>query len=191
MQPTGTVVKGNNGDNDEDEDDDSDDSGSSSSDAPGKKPEVEGAPITNNPNPGLGVLSPAACSGFIASGATSPTAAAISDEEQNSWDESMSESEGSDNEYYDQEDYDDEDVTPPPELQQDGQQQPQEESKDETADAPTTIVDPDQSSTDGEEETGRLVMNVYCTEYDVVQKVGRKVLGFKLKEYKEDHDGAI
>ena len=186
-------VNKNGGDNnDEEEDDDSDDSGSSSSEA-GKKPAVEGsgAPI-DNPNPGLGVLSPAACSGFIASGATSPTAAAISDEEQNSWDESMSESEGSDNEYYDQEDYDDEvDVTPPPDLQQQDQQQPQEESKEETAEAPAAVVDPDQSSTDGEEETGRLVMNVYCTEYDVVQKVGRKVLGFKLKEYKEDHEGAI
>ena len=34
-------------------------------------------------------------------------------------------------------------------------------------------------------------MNVYCTEYDVVQKVGRKILGYKLREYKEDHDGSI
>ena len=34
-------------------------------------------------------------------------------------------------------------------------------------------------------------MNVYCTEYDVIKKVGRKVLNWKLKEYKEDHDGAI
>lgn len=34
-------------------------------------------------------------------------------------------------------------------------------------------------------------MNVYCTEYDVVKKVARKVLNFKTKEYKEDHDGGI
>ena len=34
-------------------------------------------------------------------------------------------------------------------------------------------------------------MNVYCTEYDVIKKVARKVLGYKLREYPEDHDGAI
>ena len=44
----------------------------------------------------------------LSSGANSPTAAAISDEEQNSWEESMSDSDGSDNNYYDEEDYDDE-----------------------------------------------------------------------------------
>ena len=34
-------------------------------------------------------------------------------------------------------------------------------------------------------------MNVHYTEYDVVMKVARKVLGYKLREYKEDHEGAI
>ena len=34
-------------------------------------------------------------------------------------------------------------------------------------------------------------MNVYCTEYDVIRKVARKVLGYKLREYPEDHEGAI
>lgn len=34
-------------------------------------------------------------------------------------------------------------------------------------------------------------MNVYCTEYEVVKKVGRKVLNFRLKNFREDHDGAI
>ena len=47
------------------------------------------------------------------------------------------------------------------------------------------------SSIDSEEATGRMVMNVYSTEYEVVQKVARKSLGFKLREYREDHDGAI
>ena len=41
------------------------------------------------------------------------------------------------------------------------------------------------------EEGNRLIMNVYCTEYEVVKKVARKSLGFKLKSYHEDHDGAI
>ena len=34
-------------------------------------------------------------------------------------------------------------------------------------------------------------MNVYCTDYDVVKKSARNVCGFRMKEYKEDHDGAI
>ena len=34
-------------------------------------------------------------------------------------------------------------------------------------------------------------MNVYSTEYDVVKKVARKVLNFRVKEYKEDHEGGI
>lgn len=33
-------------------------------------------------------------------------------------------------------------------------------------------------------------MNVFCTDYDVVRKAAKNV-GFRLKEYKEDHDGAI
>ena len=36
-----------------------------------------------------------------------------------------------------------------------------------------------------------MYMNVYCTEYDVIKKVARKVLGYKMREYPEDHDGAI
>lgn len=34
------------------------------------------------------------------------------------------------------------------------------------------------------------IMNVYCTDYDVVRKAAKNA-GFRLKEYKEDHDGAI
>ena len=34
-------------------------------------------------------------------------------------------------------------------------------------------------------------MNVYCTEYDVVKKVAKRVLEFKLKELAEDHEGSI
>jgi len=42
-----------------------------------------------------------------------------------------------------------------------------------------------------EDPDARLVMNVFCTEYEIVKKVARKLLGFKLREYDEDHDGAI
>lgn len=34
-------------------------------------------------------------------------------------------------------------------------------------------------------------MNVYCTDYDVIKKVARKVNNFKLKELEEDHEGAV
>lgn len=37
----------------------------------------------------------------------------------------------------------------------------------------------------------RTVLNCYCTIYDVVKKAGRKAMGFKIKEYKEDAKGAI
>lgn len=35
------------------------------------------------------------------------------------------------------------------------------------------------------------IMNVYCTEYDIVKKAAKLCSGFRLRERKEDHDGAI
>ena len=32
---------------------------------------------------------------------------------------------------------------------------------------------------------------MYCTEYDVVEKVAKKILNAKLKYYEEDHEGGI
>ena len=34
-------------------------------------------------------------------------------------------------------------------------------------------------------------MNVACTEYEVIKRVARRMLGFRLKEYEEDHEGSI
>ena len=34
-------------------------------------------------------------------------------------------------------------------------------------------------------------MNTYCTEYEVIKKVSKKVLNFKLKEIPEDAEGGI
>ena len=92
---------------------------------------------------------------------------AISDDEANSWDEDLSESGGSNRgeDYYDQEDYDEE-VSPT--------------RKEETKGASGE----DYGSEDEEDGVGgRLTMNVYCTEYDVIKKVARKGLGYKLREY--------
>ena len=104
---------------------------------------------------------------------------AISDDEANSWEDSVSESEGSlrGDDYYDQEDYDEESPSP----HKPGS--PHEETKTQEQ----AVTEEDYGSEDG----GRLVMNVYCTEYECIKKVARKVLGYKLREYPEDHDGAI
>ena len=42
-----------------------------------------------------------------------------------------------------------------------------------------------------DEHRGRLVLNVHCTDYDVIKKVARKTYGYKLKNFAEDHDGGI
>lgn len=34
-------------------------------------------------------------------------------------------------------------------------------------------------------------MNVFCTEYDIISKVAKKLCTFRCKEYDEDHDGGI
>jgi hypothetical protein len=34
-------------------------------------------------------------------------------------------------------------------------------------------------------------MNVHCTEYGVVKRVARRMLGFRLKEIEEDHEGGV
>lgn len=39
--------------------------------------------------------------------------------------------------------------------------------------------------------TKKIIINVYCTEYDVVRKVAKKVNDFKLVEIDEDHEGGI
>ena len=94
----------------------------------------------------------------------------ISDDEANSWDDDLSESDESDANYYDEED-DEESPT----KKEEGVD---EDHKDEDAD-------------NDENEGGRLVMNVHCTEYDIIKKVARKGFNFKLRYYNEDHDGAI
>jgi len=99
---------------------------------------------------------------------------ALSDDEANSWDEDISDgSDGSEHGYYDEED-EDEEGSPSPRKN---------DEKEEEA------VEADAKEED--EEQGRLCMNLYCTEYDIIRKVARKVLGFKIREYHEDHDGAV
>jgi len=36
-----------------------------------------------------------------------------------------------------------------------------------------------------------MVINTACTQYDVVRKVARKMCNFKIKEWDEDHEGAV
>ena len=35
------------------------------------------------------------------------------------------------------------------------------------------------------------MVNVYCTEYDVVPKMAKKIFDCKLRYYYEDHEGAV
>ena len=103
------------------------------------------------------------------------TGEGISDDEANSWDEELSESEESADNYYDEEDEEDHGPTK------------RKNSKGSTLGNNHDSSDDD----DNDEGTSRLVMNVHCTDYEVVKKVARKSLGYKLKYYAEDHDGAI
>jgi hypothetical protein len=34
-------------------------------------------------------------------------------------------------------------------------------------------------------------MNVFNSEYDIVKRVARRQLDYRLKEYEEDHEGAV
>ena len=60
--------------------------------------------------------------------------------------------------------------------------QPRKQTIFDVADAPDTTQ---------EKKFRRSVMNVACTEYDVVKRVAKKNQGFRLKLYDEDHEGAI
>lgn len=51
--------------------------------------------------------------------------------------------------------------------------------------------DADESYVSKKKSNKRVVINVYCTDYDVVKKVARKVNNFKMKELEEDHEGAV
>ena len=37
----------------------------------------------------------------------------------------------------------------------------------------------------------KVVINVYCTEYEIVRKVSKRVCNFRMKEIEEDHEGAV
>lgn len=106
-------------------------------------------------------------------------AGAISDDEANSWEDSMSESDGEADEEYDEEEYDEE--KSPSIGANDTDKREGESSGDEKH-----LHEPEYAY-----GAKRLIANVYCSEYDIVSKVLRKVVGFKLREYAEDWEGAI
>lgn len=35
------------------------------------------------------------------------------------------------------------------------------------------------------------MVNVHCTEYDVIPRVAKKYCNFRIKEYEEDHEGGV
>lgn len=102
---------------------------------------------------------------------------ALSDASDNSWNEEASESSPDedggaclDNDYYDEEE-------PTPQKE-------------------TTLEDPEEAKFQSLlpfklDADPRLVINVACTEYEVIKKAARKELGWRLKYFWEDHDGAL
>jgi len=61
------------------------------------------------------------------------------------------------------------------------------------------VVAKDEDEEDEEEEKPKPkkvkyrknVINVYCTEYDIIPKVAKKIFNCRLRYYVEDHDGGI
>lgn len=96
------------------------------------------------------------------------------DDEDNSWNEELSHSEGSlDEEYYgEEEEYGDESFT---KVKSKGKKGKKEQ--------PVVISQ--------KKANKRIIINVFCTEYEVVRKVAKKVNNFKLIELDEDNEGAI
>jgi hypothetical protein len=105
----------------------------------------------------------------------------ISDDEDNSWADDVSLSDDSNqDDYYDQE-YGEENS---PTLRPDGQAG---ESKE-----PEVKIEAELEEQEGiPDMSKRVIMNCYCTEYDIIKKVARKECYFKVREYEEDYDGAV
>jgi tubulin polyglutamylase TTLL6/13 len=103
----------------------------------------------------------------------------LSDEEDNSWAEELTEQ--AHDEYYGEEEYG------------------EENSPGGYSESPMTRKHGGVGKDDyGEESPAplkklnkKIIINVYCTEYDVVKKVAKKVNDFKLLEIEEDHEGGI
>ena len=116
----------------------------------------------------------------------------VSDDEDNSWEDSVSDSDGSvgREDYYDQEDYDEESPSPLPKKARKAKLTGEELKNGSLGQDQEKKVQPEEEEEEVE-KSGPLYMNLYCTEYEVIKKVARKVLGYKLREYPEDHDGAI
>lgn len=98
----------------------------------------------------------------------------LSDEEDNSWEDEMSESEEGQDDYYDEEDEEIEVVV-----------QQNQVNKEVTV-ANDSTFKPFEAKVEEPEvvyldEGSRPVMNVYCTDYEVIKKVARKSLGYKLR----------
>lgn len=115
--------------------------------------------------------------------------ACISDDEANSWDDEVTDSE--DQQDYGDDDYDEEIAMVMDKADLDEEDAVEEDPEEEEVPEVDEELEIYGAEDDDIPMNKRLVMNVYCTEYDVVKKVARKVCNYKLREYREDHDGAI
>ena len=113
----------------------------------------------------------------------------LSEDNSNSWCEEASLSESDEGEYgeYGEEEEDPKAILVPKSK---GKIQHYEEEE------PTLQIEPEDGnrsdrSFSGANQDKRITMNVYQTEYDVVKKCGRKICNWRLKNWEEDHYGAV
>lgn len=52
-------------------------------------------------------------------------------------------------------------------------------------------LDPTKIEEEKPKKARRCILNAYCTEYDIIHKVAKKLLNYRIREHEEDHDGGI
>jgi len=54
-----------------------------------------------------------------------------------------------------------------------------------------TLFGAEETKVEAISKARRCIMNLYCTQYDVISRVAKKCCNFRLKEFEEDADGAV
>ena len=106
----------------------------------------------------------------------------LSDEEDNSWADELSHSEEGgaanyDDYYGEEEDY--------------GEEETASKTKKSAYESAEKVEIQEEESFVKKKPNKKICINVFCTEYDVIKKVAKKVNEFKMKEIEEDHEGGV
>jgi hypothetical protein len=81
----------------------------------------------------------------------------------------------------------------PEEEEDDEEYNEEEDSPDSPVKKKERILDVNKLEMEGEKprKIRRTMLNAYCTEYDIIHKVAKKILNYRLREHEEDHEGAV